>query len=93
VLDPIGIVDDHHVALRDEELGRHLDVESGQVGGEQLLECLAASDWCRDTTVMADVVGGVKFIDDVHVSFDPDLLSPAQNEPLVFFSRHGLTLL
>ena len=38
VLDPIGIVDDHHVALRDEELARVLDIEGGEVGGEQLLE-------------------------------------------------------
>jgi len=64
VLDPIGVVDDDHVALRDEELGRDLDVESGQVGGEQLFECLATSDWSRDTAVMADVVRRVQFIDD-----------------------------
>src|SRR6266511_4354996 len=49
VLEPIGIVDDHHVVLRHEEFGRVVDIESSEVGGDQLLECLAASDWSRDT--------------------------------------------
>src|SRR5260370_25735741 len=63
VLDPVGIVDDHHFALRDAELGRDMDVEGRQVGGEELFECLAASDWPRDdTTVMADKVRGMQLI-------------------------------
>jgi hypothetical protein len=37
VLGPIGIVDGHHVALRDEELGGVLDIEGGEVDGEEVL--------------------------------------------------------
>src|SRR5262249_12669452 len=90
VLDPIAVVDDHHVALCDEELGRDIDVEGGQVGGEKLFECLAASDWVRhDAAVVSNEVTSVQFIDDLHVSLVPDLVSPAQNDCLVSFSGHG----
>jgi hypothetical protein len=51
-------VDDHHVALRDEELARVLDIEGGKVGDQQLLECLAALDWFRGKDHMAHVVRG-----------------------------------
>src|SRR6266498_203902 len=70
-----------------------MDVKGGEVYGQQLFECLAASDGSRGTNDMADVVRGVKFIDDVHVSFVPNLVFPAQNKFFVFFSGHGLFLL
>src|SRR5215831_14735523 len=64
VLEPNGIVDSHHVALRDQELGCEMDVvEGGEVGGNQVFECLATSDGTRCTSHMTYIVGGVEFID------------------------------
>jgi hypothetical protein len=40
MLEPKGVVDSHHVALRDQELGGDMDVEGGEVGGDLLFECL-----------------------------------------------------
>ena len=65
VLGLIGIVDDHHLAFCDEELGRDLEIEGSEVGAEQLLERLAASDWTWGTDDVADVVRGAKFVDEV----------------------------
>ncbi len=92
VLEAIGIVDDHHVVLRHEEFGRVIDIEGGEVGGDQLPECLAAPDWSRDTTDTADVVRAAKLIDDVQVPLAPELSFPAQHELLVLFGGHGFTL-
>ena len=93
VLSPIGIVDGHPIALRDEELARVTHIESGEVGGERLLQCLAALFGSGEPSDMADVVRGAKFVDDIHVSFVPDLLFPAQNDLFVLFSGNGFFLL
>src|SRR6266511_6264979 len=63
VLDAVGVVGHHLVALRDEEeLVCAVKIESGEIGGEQLFECLAASDTSRGTDDMADVSTGMPLI-------------------------------
>src|SRR5262249_61909519 len=89
----MSMVYDPHAARGDEERGCHRDVDRGEVGGEQLYERSAAGDGVRDPTVMADVVRGVQFIDDMHVPLDPDLLPPAQSDRFVLFGGHGFSLL
>src|SRR6266511_1068664 len=93
VLDAVGVVGHHLVALRDEELVCAVKIESGEIGGEQLFECLAASDRSRGTDDMADVSTGMPLIDDVHVLLLPRLFYPAQNDLLVLFGGHYATLL
>jgi len=58
-----------------------------------LLKRLAALDWLGNTSEMADVVRGTKFIEDGQIPVVPELLSPAQHELLVFLSGHGFALL
>src|SRR6266540_5599627 len=79
--------------LRDEEFWRVINIEGGEVGGNQLLERLAALDWSRDTTDTADVVRTAQFIDDVQVPVAPELLFPAQHELLVLLSAHCFAFL
>jgi hypothetical protein len=90
VLGPTGVVNDDHVALRDEEPRRLAKIEAGEVGGEQLLQSLAASHRSRSADDVTDVVRGVELVDDVQVSLVPDLLFPAQNELFVLFSDMAL---
>src|SRR5579859_1471194 len=92
VLDPNGIVGRHHLALRDQELGGEMDLtEGGEVGGKQVFEGLASSDGC--SRHMTCIVGGVEFINDIQVSFVPDLVFPAQHELFIVFGGHGFFLL
>jgi hypothetical protein len=59
VLDAVGVVGQHFVALRGEELVCAMQIETGEKGGKELFERFAASDRSRGTDDMADVVRGV----------------------------------
>src|SRR5262249_4020486 len=92
VLDTRGLAVHHPVALRDEEirLGRRVDIEGRPIAGKQVFERLAAANRSRDSGDMADVIGGMQFIDDVPVAVVA-LLTPAQDDLFVVFGGHGFS--